>query len=474
MLSAQRRTTLCTLLVAGAFFMNNLDGTVIATALPQMAHSLHADVIDLNIGMTIYMLTLTVLIPISGWVADRVGTRTTFAAAIVIFTVSSVLCGLCSNLLSFTVARILQGVGGSMMVPVGRLLVLRGAEKKDLMRVIAYLTWPGLAAPVLGPPLGGFITAYADWRWIFFLNLPLGVTALVLTFFLVRNEKAEKSAPFDWLTFLSIGVCSLSLISGLELLSQNVVALWTAIVLLVLAACSGAFALKATRRAQAPLIDLESMKLPTFAANIIGGSLFRIAISVSPFLLPLLFQVGFGMDAFQSGMLVLALFAGNLSMKAATTLVLRRFGFRNVLIVNGLLTSLLILLCATFTAGEPRIVVAVILFANGLSRSMQFTSLSTLAFVDVPAERMSSANSFVSFAQQMTGSLGVVTGALMLRLAALLAGNASGQPTIADFHIAFVFSSLLALCGLVGLRKLPANAGAVTSGHRVKTSCRDR
>ncbi len=196
---SDRHSSAIPLLVAGAFFMENLDGTVIATALPQMARSFQVGPVSLNVGMTAYMLTLAVFIPISGWIADRFGARTVFGGAIAVFTVSSVFCGLSNGLPEFVLSRIVQGIGGAMMVPVGRLIVLRSTEKEHLLRATSFITWPGLVAPVLGPPVGGFITTYASWRWIFFLNVPLGLIGIVLSVLLIGNRRADQHRPFDWI-----------------------------------------------------------------------------------------------------------------------------------------------------------------------------------------------------------------------------------------------------------------------------------
>lgn len=464
---SSRRTTAGVLLVAGALFMEFLDSTVIATALPQMARTFHVQAVDLNVGMTVYMLTLAVFVPISGWVADRFGSRRIFASAIAVFTLSSVLCGRCNGLTEFIWARILQGMGGAMMVPVGRLVVLRTTEKKDLIYSIAYLTWPALAAPLIGPPLGGFITTYANWRWIFYLNVPLGAAAFTLTFFLLRNEREKERPEFDWLTFLFSGVACTTFVYGLELLG-HANETWTVGAALVgVSVVTGMAAIATTRRARFPLIDLESLKLRTFSVTIFGGTVFRAAIFVSPFLLPLMFQVGFGMNAFRSGLFLLALFAGNLGMKSVTTPVLRRFGFRRVLIVNGLATGVAILLCALLTPHTSWVLIVLVLFVNGLCRSMQFTALGTLAFVDVPVERISGANSFFSTVQQLGMSMGVAIGALALRMATLARGHVNGTPDVMDFHIAFVLVGVLALLAIIDCFQLPPDAGAITSGHRI-------
>jgi len=462
-----RKSTAIALLVAGAFFMENLDGTVIATALPQMGRSFHVNPVDLNIGMTAYLLMLAVFIPISGWVADRFGARTVFVSAIAVFTASSILCGLSNGFWEFTLARVIQGIGGAMMVPVGRLVVLRTTEKHNLMRSIAYITWPGLVAPVVGPPLGGFITAYASWHWIFFLNVPLGALGMVLAASWITNLREEHVRPFDSLGFGLSSTGCVSFMYGLELIGRQNTPWRTTTLFLAGGLALGLMAVLHFRRAPAPVINLSSFRIKTFAVTLTGGSLFRIAISVSPFLLPLMFQVGFGLNAFQSGLLMLGLFAGNLGMKSVTSPVLRRFGFRSVLITNGVLVALGILACSTLTSTTPRILIVGVLFANGLCRSMQFTSLSTLAFADVPKSELSSATSLFSMVTQMTMGMGVAVGAIALRLAALLNRHTGGTPTITDFRLAFVLVAVLASLAVIDCFSLDPEAGEVVSGHRV-------
>jgi EmrB/QacA subfamily drug resistance transporter len=461
-----RKASLIAMLVAGAFFMENLDGTVIATALPQMGNSFHVSPVDLNMGMTAYMLMLAVFIPISGWVADRFGARTVFAVAIAVFTVSSILCGLSGGLWQFTGARIIQGIGGAMMVPVGRLVVLRTTEKHNLVRSIAYITWPGLVAPILGPPVGGFITTYASWHWIFFLNVPLGIIGITLALLWITNSKLDLRKPFDWTGFALSSTACTSFMYGLELIGRQNPQWRATLLYLGSGLLLGVLAVVHFRRAAAPLIDLATLKIKTFAITMSGGSLFRIAISVSPFLLPLMFQVGFGLSAFESGLLMLGLFAGNLGMKTVTTPMLKRFGFRNILIVNGILTSVLILACAILAPQTPKFVILGVLFLNGLCRSMQFTSLSTIVYVDVPKAQLSSATSFSSMIVQMSMGMGVAVGAIALRLAALLRRNVTGIPTLADFHTAFVFVAILSALAVIDCFTLEPDAGALVSGHR--------
>jgi len=464
--ASSQTSRLVALLVAGAFFMENLDGTVISTALPQMAQSFRTSPVDLNLGMTAYLLTLAVFIPVSGWVADRLGPRTVFSSAIGVFTAASVLCGFSNSLVEFTAARILQGVGGAMMVPVGRLVVLRVTEKKDLMLAMAYIIWPGLVAPIIGPPVGGFITTYSSWRWIFFLNVPLGLIGIVLAVLWIANDRDSEVRPFDWLGFALAGTACTSFMYSLELLGRQNADWWAVSVFLGYGVVAGWIAVRHLGRSSHPLIDFACLREKTFAISIWGGSLFRIAINASPFLLPLMFQVAFGLSAFQSGLLVLAMFAGNLSMKSVTTPVLRNFGFRRVLLANGAITALLLLACGLLGPQTPKLVIVAVLFLHGLSRSMQFTSISTLAFVDIPKQLISSATSFSAVTQQMSMGLGVAVGAVALRAAAWMRGRSAGLPTLMDFHIAFGLVAVLALLAILDCITLDPNAGAEVSGHR--------
>lgn len=449
-----RRARALAFLVAGAFFMENLDGTVITTALPQIARSLRTDAVGLNVGITAYLLALAAFVPMSGWLADRRGARTVFAWAIAVFTASSVLCGLAQSVPQFTLARVAQGIGGAMMVPVGRLVVLRNTQKRDLVNAISTIVWPGLVAPVLGPPLGGWITDHASWRWIFFLNAPLGLVALLVAVRLVPNLREAGRARFDAVGFLLVGLACVCLTVGLDRLSG---------LLILLALGAGGLAARHLRRAPDPLLDLSALRIGTFATTLGAGSLARCAIGGMPFLLALLFQVGFGRGSFAAGSLLLWVFAGNLAMKSATTAVLRRFGFRNVLLVNGALASATILAVAFLTPATPLPVVAAVLFAGGLCRSMQFTALNTLGFADVPPEQMSGANTLSSTVGGLTFGAGAALGAVALQLGGLL-HHRSGPPALADFRVAFGLVAAMALASLVGAYRLPADAGREVSG----------
>lgn len=452
------------LLVAGAFFMEFLDGTVIATALPDMAKSFGVQAVDLNIGISAYLITLAVLIPASGWIADRFGARKIFTLALAIFTLASVLCGLATSVDQFVAMRVLQGMGGALMVPVGRLAVLRTTPKHLLITAIATLTWPALVAPIIGPPLGGFITSYANWRWIFFINVPLGLIAIVLALRIIPDIYEETRRPFDTPGFIATSVAMVSLVYAMEMMGAEQVNTTVTLALLAIGMVTMIYALRHFRRAEWPMIRLDALQVPTFRVTMFGGSLFRASISAVPFLLPLLFQVGFGMDAFHSGLLVLAVFVGNLTIKPATTPLLRGLGFKKLLLINGALNVLALLACAFLTPQTPVWVIMLILYLGGVFRSIQFTALSTLAFADVPSPQMSYANTLFSTATQLAVGLGITLGAIGIRIGELFSEllGMESLPGI-SFRLAFVAIALVCLLGMVDTLRLVKDAGSAVS-----------
>lgn len=453
--------------VAATFFMENLDATIITAVLPQMARDFGVVPARMSVGISAYLLALAVFIPVSGWMADRFGPRRIFTTAIVIFTAASLLCGLSTGLWQFTAARLLQGLGGAMMVPVGRLVVLRQTAKKDLVGAIAILTWPGLAAPIIGPPVGALLTAWLSWHWIFFINIPLGIIALFVALKLIHAEGAGPR-PLDVPGFLASGIGFSALMLGLETASQNpfnlpltATALVVGIVLLI-------WSVRHMLGAQHPLIDLSVLRIPTFAMMARGGSLFRIAISTAPFLAPLMLQLGFGFSSVTTGWMLLALFAGNLAMKPGTSWAMKRFGFRGVLLGNGTLVLLGFAACIAFTAETPLIIIAVVLFIGGLTRSMQYTALNTIAFADVPPPQMSGASTLFSVLQQMNTGIGIAFGAMALRLGEVITGHESAAPSPNDFRIAFAAVVVICVLALADAARLPKSAGAQVSGHAKK------
>ncbi|WP_117060414.1 MFS transporter [Klebsiella pneumoniae] len=460
----ERAFSASALLVAGAFFMEFLDGTVIATALPDMARDFGVTAVELNIGISAYLITLAVLIPASGWIADRFGARAIFTLALAIFTLASVFCGLSTEVHIFVAMRILQGVGGALMVPVGRLAVLRTTPKHQLIKAIATLTWPALVAPIIGPPLGGFITRYASWHWIFFINVPLGLAAIILSLRIIPDIRETERRSFDLSGFITTSVAMVSLVTAMERLGDRQPQIWPTLALAALGFGCLLYSIRHFRRAAAPMVRLDALQVPTFRVTMYGGSLFRASISAVPFLLPLLFQVGFGMDPFHSGLLVLAVFVGNLTIKPATTPLIRWLGFRRLLLINGALNVCSLLACALLTPQTPVWAIMLILYLGGVFRSIQFTGVSTLAFADVPAAQMSDANTLFSTASQLAVGLGITLGAIGIRLGEQVGDwlHLTELPGI-SFRLSFVFIALICLVGMIDSLHLAKTAGSSVS-----------
>lgn len=458
---------LIALIVSGALFMELLDGTVISTALPQMAHTFGVDPVDVSVGMTAYLLTLAVFIPISGWVADRFGAKTIFASAIVVFTLSSALCGLSQHLWEFTAARILQGIGGAMMMPVGRLVVLRGTEKRDLLRAMALITTPGLVAPVVGPAVGGFLTTYANWRWIFFLNLPLGALALALVAAYMTNLRDDVRRPFDAWGFVLSGSSLATLMYGFELVGRGDANLGPGAAFVAAGCVLGAIGFRHALRTPHPMLDVRILAIPTFAIPMLwAGLFFRIVIGAMPLLWPLLFQVGLGMTAFASGLLVLWCAAADVATKTIVNETVRRFGFRAVLIWCPAIVGATMAACAFFGPATPPALMAAVLACTGVFRSFQFTSMNAIGYADITPDRMSAATSLGATLQQISLGTGVAAGALVLHVApALHAGSAHGF-TIDDFRFAFLVMAGASFLSALLFTRIPHGAGAEVSGHR--------
>ncbi|MGA8659458.1 MAG: MFS transporter [Chthoniobacterales bacterium] len=445
------------LIVACALFMENLDGTVISTALPAIAHDLHQSPIQLKLALTAYLLTLAIFIPASGWFADRFGGRTVFRLAILIFAFGSVLCGFAGSIESLVAARALQGVGGAMMVPVGRLVILRTVPRSELVDALAWLTIPALIGPVLGPPVGGFITTYFSWRWIFWINLPVAAVGIVMASLFIPNIRGETSTPFDYLGFILSGVGLAALVSGSAAADVGGVSLLVIFGLLAVGLLSLILYVFHARRAGAPILDLRLLRFPTFRAGVVGGSFFRIGVGAMPFLLPLLLQLGFGMSPLQSGLLTFVAAIGAMGMKVAAGKILKWFGFHKVLVANAVISAVFIAAPAFFTVSTPISVVLLVLFIGGFFRSLQFTCINAISYAEIDQPEMSQATSFASAFQQLALSLGVTVGAAILQLSLAFRGRTN--LTAEDFLPAFLVVALISLMSAISFASLPRDAG---------------
>ena len=444
--------------------MQNLDGTVVATALPAMAHAFGSDPLHMNVALTSYLLSLAVFIPVSGWMADRFGARSVFRAAIGVFTVGSVLCGMAESLPFLVVSRIVQGLGGAMMVPVGRLVLLRSVQKTELVAAMAWLTTPALIGPVVGPPLGGFLVTYADWRWIFDINVPIGLLGMLLVTLYVPDIREPTPGRLDGMGLVLSGLALACLMFGFETAGRGMLPVTTVTGLIMLGIVSGGLYVWHSRRRQDPLLDLTLLRIPTFAVSVTAGTLFRIGVGAIPFLLPLMLQLGFGMTAVQSGLITFASAIGAAVMKPATQYTLRTFGFRTTLAWNGSVSAILLGLMATFRPAWPIVALYAFLIIGGFLRSLQFTAYNTIAYADIPRERMSAATSLYSTIQQLSQTVGITLGAAMLELATTLSGREA--PALWDFSVAFMVVCVFSLAATPLSLRLSASAGDEMSGHR--------
>ena len=460
-------TRVLTLVVASALFMEALVGTVIATSLAAMAADLQVDPLTLKLAFTAYYVALAICIPVSGWLADRYGARTVFAGSIGLFTLASVGCALAPDLVSLVSGRFVQGAGAALMLPVGRLVLLRVIPKREMVSAMAWLSIPALFAPIIGPPVGGFITTYHHWRGIFWLNVPVGLLGLAAAVWWVPQVRAEVSRPLDWRGFLLCGAGLSLAIFGFTLFGgsggrsgRTPLALEMMVAGLLLLALY----VRHARRTTHPVLALDLLAIPTFRVAVLGGVLFRLSVGAMPFLLPLMLQLGFGMSAFESGTLTFAAAVGAVTMKLTAGPILRRHGFRTVLCVNALVSSAMMAAIAAFTAATPGAVILAVLLAGGFFRSLQFTALNTLGYADVPEPRFADATGFVAVAQQLALAAGVAVAAVLLD-ASRVADGRSALAT-ADFARAFVVVALIAASALGLFWRLAPDAGAEVSGHR--------
>jgi EmrB/QacA subfamily drug resistance transporter len=451
------------LIVACALFMENLDSTVISTALPTIARDFGTSPIHLKLALTTYLLTIAVFLPASGWLADRFGARLIFRVAITIFTFGSILCGFSNSIWAIVFARFIQGIGGAMMVPVGRLVILRTVPKHEIVGALAWLTVPALIGPVIGPPVGGFIITYVDWPWIFWINIPVGVLGFILATLFIPDVRGEERVNFDRRGFILSAVGLVAFMTGSTTLGLGLLPLPLVAAMLVLGAGLLWAYVVHSRRVANPILDLTLFQIPTFRHSLIGAMLFRIGMGATPFLLPLLLQIGFGMSPFQSGLITFAAALGAIAMKFVAPPVLRRFGFRNVLLANTFIASAVVALPAAFTPATPVALMTGLLLVGGFFRSLQFTAINALGYADVSALRMSRATTLTSVAQQLSLSLGVSVGAIALETTTRFTG---GEIVAGDFVVPFIIVGLISLASFVPFRQLEHDAGEEMSGHR--------
>ncbi|MGB3901197.1 MAG: MFS transporter [Mesorhizobium sp.] len=451
------------LVLAVALFMENMDSTVIATSLPAIAVDIDTSPIALKLALTAYLVSLAIFIPVSGWMADRFGAKNIFRTAIAVFMAGSVACALSNSLTAFVVARFLQGMGGAMMTPVGRLVLVRATPKKDLVAAMSWLSIPALVGPLVGPPVGGFITTYLSWHWIFLINVPIGIIGIWLATRFLPMTPSAVTPRLDVPGFVLSGIAASGVVFGLSVMGLAALPPYVGIVTTVVGLLSGMAYLFHARRAVNPLLALNLFDNQAFRASVLGGGLFRIGIGAVPFLLPLMLQIGFGLTPFQSGMITFVSAIGALGMKLVTTWVFRIGGFRNVLVLGSLISAASVGINGLFTPATPYVLILAVLLAGGFLRSMFFTGINALTYAEISPEDTSKATPIAAVAQQLSIALGVAVAGGILETSTHLHG---GTLTLTDFHIAFFIVAGISALAAIWFVRLAPDAGSAVSGHR--------
>jgi EmrB/QacA subfamily drug resistance transporter len=451
------------LILAFALFMEQMDSTVIATALPAIAMDLGVSPITLKLALTSYMVALAMFIPISGWMSDRFGAKKVFRIAILVFVIGSICCALSSSLITFVLSRFLQGIGGSMMTPVGRLVLLRTTQRKDLVSAMALLTIPALVGPLTGPPIGGFITTYFSWHWIFIINVPIGVAGIYLSGRFLPEVPTTAPPRMDWKGFALTSVSAAGIVFGLSVVGLPALPPAIGIGATVAGVVAVCLYIRHARLHPSPILNLRTFHDRSFRAATTSGTLFRIATGAIPFLMPLMLQLGFGLNPFQSGKITFAGALGALTVKFVARRVFALTGFKTMLIAAGIAGACTTAVNGFFTPQTPHMLIVLFLLLSGFCRSFFFTGANALSYSEITDQQASQATSIASMLQQVSLALGVAFAAFVLEASSAISGT---HLQLADFHLAFFLVSALSLCAILPLIRLDPRAGSAVSGHR--------
>ncbi len=451
------------LILAVALFMEQMDSTVIATALPAIAADIGADPISLKLALTAYFVALAIFIPVSGWVCDRFGAKHVFRWAIVVFLIGSICCAFSNSLLTFVLSRFLQGMGGAMMVPVARLVLVRTTPRNELVSAMAWLTIPALLGPISGPPVGGFLTTYFSWHLIFWLNVPVGIAGILLITRFLPADAGRGTRPLDLPGVVLAGLSFSGIMFGVSVISLPAIPEVAGYAAIVVGVASGWLYLRHARRTAHPVLHPTLFRLPLFRTAIIGGSLFRVGIGAFPFLMPLMLQLTFGLNPFESGMITFIAAVGAIMSKLGVERLYQRWGFPRTLAVSAILGSTLLAVNALFAPGTPHWLLMAALLLGGVARACFFTGVNALGFADVPEKDASQASAINSVAQQLSIAAGVAVAGTTLEFSSSLRG---AELALVDFHVAWVVVAGLAMLSAILFLRLPPDAGSNVSGHR--------
>ena len=454
------------LVLAVALFMENMDSTVIATSLPAIAADIGTEPISLKLALTAYFVALAIFIPLSGWIADRFGAKNVFRVAIVVFMIGSICCAFSDSLLTFVLSRFLQGIGGSMMTPVARLVLVRATPRNELVSAMAWLTIPALIGPITGPPLGGFLTTYLTWHWIFWINVPIGIIGLILVTKFLNAGETRNERPIDIPGLLLSAITFAGIMFGFSVISLPAIPVWAGYAAIVVGTVAGLLYLRHARRTEFPILDPRMFRLPLFRNAIIGGSLFRIGIGAFPFLMPLMLQLTFGLTPFESGLTTFIAAFGAILSKFGAERLYASYGFPRTLVAMSVLGCLLLAVNGFFTPAVPHWLLMAALLFGGLTRSFFFTGVNALVFADVDEAHASQATAINAVSQQLSIAAGVAVAGGVLEISSNFHG---GELTLGDFHIAWFVVAAVAISSAIPFMRLPPDAGSDVSGHKIKT-----
>lgn len=452
------------LIVATALFMEHMDSTVIGTSLPAIAADIGTSPLTLKLAITSYLMSLAIFIPASGWTADRFGARLVFRAAIGVFMLGSIGCALAQTIEHFVVARIVQGIGGAMMTPVGRLVLVQTIDKKELVAAMAWVTMPALVGPMVGPPLGGFITTYFSWHWIFLINIPIGIVGIILASRYIPDIRSEQREPFDLYGAVLAGIGVGGLMFGFSVAGIGIVPWWTIAILVTVGSISMGFYLRHSRTIAAPVLDFSLLRIHTLYASVVGGFLFRVGLGAVPFLLPLLMQLGFGLSPFASGLVTFTSVIGAFTMKGLAPMLINRFGFRSLMIWACVISSTFLAGYSLFVPPLSLIVIGTVLAIGGFFRSLMFSSNNAVAYADVEKADMTRASTLVNVCQQLALATGVAVGAATVE--ATMAFRKGPEIIAQDFGPAFLLMGAISMTAAIVYMRLPADAGASLASKR--------
>ncbi|MDP3138082.1 MAG: MFS transporter [Burkholderiaceae bacterium] len=455
------RNRLVPVIVASPLFLQNIDSTVMATVLPSIAETLRVPPLHLNLAITSYLLSLAVFLPISGWLAERFGAKRVFCLAIAFFSLGSALCGIANSLPELVVFRVLQGMGGAMMVPVGRLIMLRSVPASQMVSAMVWFTVPPVIGRLLGPLLGGAIVTVTSWRWIFLINIPFGILAIALAMaFVSETPEQEQPVPFDGKGFALLALSLTLLLGALETVGKALLPIWASVLLAGLGAWSFWRYCLHGRSLEHPMIDLAILRFRTFRTVVIGGVPLRLAIGASPFLLPLMLQLGFGMSPLMAGLFTMATAIGAFGTRFVMKRVILKMGFRHLLMGSAMLTSFFYMSYSLFSPTTPHPLMFATMLLGGLVNSLGMVAMATLGYADIPQHRMSHATSLSTVIQQLSLSFGVVLGASLVTAAAWWYGDDPAHLMARDFSPAFVVVGLLTMLSLIAFMRLSPRDGA--------------